>query len=289
MSVIGLARKDVLDISRSRMVWGLTGVFTLFSVLGVSLFALLGVEEASAIRAAEAIAFPSILLVPLAAIVVGYMAVVGERRSGNLRLLLGFPVSRGAVVAGKVVARTVVVAGSIAVAFAVAGGVGFALYGGFSVLRYAGFALATVGLGVAFVGLAVGISASVRSRGKALALAVGAYFLLVLFWQLIAGGAYYAVTGTVPGVEVPAWYLVLERLSPSMAYQVLVESALGAPVQASIFSIRPPDAMTATAAEQLGGGPVPVSLSTSASALVLALWSVVPAAVGYWRFRASDL
>ncbi|WP_440991522.1 ABC transporter permease [Haloarchaeobius baliensis] len=286
MSVAGLARKDLRDTSRSRMVWGLTAVFTLCSVLGVSLFALVGADGATAIEAVGALTLPAVLLVPLAAIVVGYMAVVGERRSGNLKLLLGFPVSRLAVVAGKVLGRTAVVAGSIAVSFLAAGVVGTVLYGGFSLARYAGFTFATVGLGVAFGGLAVGISAAVRSRGRALALAVCAYVLLVMVWQPLVGGLHYAVTGSIPGLEVPAWYLLVERLSPTMAYQMLVEAALGVPTNASIFSIRPP---AATTAEQLGGGPVPVHLSASASAVVLALWVVIPTLIGYWRFRSSDL
>ncbi len=289
MSVATLARKDLRDTSRSRMVWGLTGVFTLLSVVGVSLFALLDTENASAIEAVGILTVPSILIVPLAAIVVGYMAIVGERRSGNLKLLLGFPVSRAAVVLGKLLGRTVVIAGSIGVAFIVAGGVGAVLYGGFSIFQYAGFALATIGLGMAFVGLAVGVSAAVGSRGKALAFAVGAYFLLVLFWQPVLAGIHYAVTGTIPGIEVPAWYLLLERLSPTMAYQVLVESALNTSVGASIFSIRPPEVRTATVAEQLGGGPVPVYLSLPTSVLVVLLWVLFPTLVGYWRFRVSDI
>jgi ABC-2 type transport system permease protein len=268
------------------MVWGLTAVFTLFSVLGVSLFALVGIDGATTMEAVGALTLPAVLLVPLAAIVVGYMTVVGERQSGNLKLLLGFPVSRLAVVAGKVIGRTVVVAGSVTVAFVTAGVVGIALYGGFSLVRYAGFTLATVGLGVAFVGLSVGISGAVRSRGQALALAVGAYLLLVMFWQPLVGGLYYAVAGTLPGVEVPAWYLLVERLSPTMAYQVLVEAALDVPAQASIFSIRP---TSATTVEQLGGGPVPAFLSAPISAVVLVLWVVIPTLIGYWRFRSSDL
>jgi ABC-2 type transport system permease protein len=289
MSVATLARKDLLDAGRSRMVWALTAVFTLLSALGISLFELLGVEGASAIGAVGALVLPAVLLVPLAAVVVGYLAVVGERRSGNVKLLLGFPVSRVAVVWGKVAGRAAVVAGSIVVGFAVAGTVGYALYGGFSIVRFAGFALATVGLGVSFVGLAVGVSASVESRGRALALAVAAYLLLVLFWQPVVAGLHYAVVGTLPGVEVPAWYLLLERLSPTTAYQVLAESALGAPAQVGIFSVRPPAATTATVAEQLGGGAVPAYLSAPAALFVFALWLVVPASIGCWRFAGSDL
>lgn len=289
MSVARLARTDLRNAARSRMVRWLTAAFTLFSVLGVSLYALAGAGDVPPLRAVGALTLPAILLVPLAAVVVGYVAVVGERESGTLRFLLGFPVSRAAVVAAKVAGRAAVVAGTIAVAFAVAGGVVYALYGGFSLLRYAGFALATAGLGVAFVGLAVGVSAAVGSRGRALGFGVSGYFLLVLFWQLFVGGVHYVVAGALPGVEVPAWYLLLERLSPTTAYRALVRAALDTTPRVSLFSLRPPGASSAPVAEQLGGGPVPVYLSAPAAALVLALWVAVPTLVGYRRFRGSDL
>ncbi|WP_313692076.1 ABC transporter permease subunit [Halorarum halobium] len=289
MSVATLARKDVRDASRSRTVWALTAVFTAFALLGVSLLAVVGAGGATALQAVGALTLPSVLLVPLAAIVVGYVAVVGESRDGSLKLLLGFPVSRAAVLAGKLLGRTAVVAGSIAVAFAVAGVLGVALYGGFSAVRYAAFTLATVGLGVAFVGFAVGVSAAVDTRGKALAAAAGAYFLLVLFWQPLVAGIYYVAAGDLPGATVPSWYLFLERLSPTMAYQVLVEATLGVGASASIFSLRPPGAATAPLAEQLGTDAVPAFLSPPVAVVVLGLWTVVPTLLGYLRFRRRDL
>jgi len=286
MSVVTVARKDLRDTMRARMVWGLTAVFSLFSVLGVALLALLDVENPTAIQAISMLTLPSVLL---AAIIVGYMAIVGERRSGSLKLLLGFPVSRGAILSGKVVGRTGIVAASITVAFALSGTLAAGLYGDFPVLRFAGFVGATVGLGVAFVGLSVGISATVRSRGRALAAAVGSYVLLVVGWQPVVAGLYYAIAGSLPGARVPAWYLFVERLSPTGAYQVLVEAALDTPASVAVISVRPSGAEAAPVAEQIGGDPVPLLLSAGVAAVVLVLWVLVPTVVGYWRFRKADL
>ncbi|MFC7068169.1 ABC transporter permease [Halobaculum lipolyticum] len=289
MSVRRVAAVDLRTAVRSRMVRWLTGVFTVLSALGVSLLAVAGVEDATAVDAVGALSLPAVLVVPLAAIVVGYVAVVGERRSGSLKLLLGFPVSRAAVVAGKLAARTATVAMAVLVAFAVSGVLAAVLYGGVPVGRYAAFTLATVALGVAVAGFAVGVSAAVATRGRALAVAVGSYLLLVLFWQPVVAGVHYAATGGLPGAVVPAWYLLLDRLSPVGAYQVLVRAALDTTATASVFAIRPPAASAAPLETQLGGGPIPWYLSDAAAVLVLAAWTVLPVLVGTLRFRGRDL
>ncbi|MFC7098462.1 ABC transporter permease [Halobaculum marinum] len=289
MSALGVARVDLRTAARSRMVWWLTAVLTALSVVGVSLVALLDVEGATVVDAVGPLSLPAVLLVPLAAIVVGYEAVVGERRSGSLKVLLGFPVSRAAVVVGKVTARASTVTLAVVVAFGVAGAVAAVLYDGVPAGRYLAFTLATIGLGVAFVGLSVGISTAVATHGRALALAVGSYLLLVLFWKPVVAGVHYAATGAVPGNEVPAWYLLLERVSPTVAYDVLTRAALDTSATASVFAVRPPAASAASVSAQLGGAPVPWYLSNLAAVLVVCAWTVLPVAVGLVRFRRRDL
>jgi ABC-2 type transport system permease protein len=289
MSTLRVARKDFLDATRSRMMWGLTTVFTVLSVLGVSLFAILDVEGATTVDALSTLTLPSILLVPLASIVVGYMSVVGERESGSLKLLLGFPLTRRAFVSGKLLGRVAVVALAVVVAYAVAGVVALVLYGDVPLLEYGAFALATVAMGLAFTGFAVGVSASVRSRGRALAAAVGAYFTLVLFWHPLIAGAHYLATGTLPGLQVPSWYLFLERVSPTDAYQILVNAALDADGGGAFFRVRPAEAATMTLAEQLGTTTVPFYLADWMAGVVLGLWVLLPALLGYVRFQRDDL
>lgn len=289
MSVLGVAGKDFRDATRSRMVWALTLVFTILSALGVSLFALLDVEQATTVDALSTLTLPSMLLVPLAAVVVGYMSIVGERESGSLKLLLGFPVTRQAFVLGKLVGRVAVVGLAVVVAFSISGVVAVGLYGEVPLFRYAAFALATVGLGVAFTGLAVGISASFRSRGRALAAAVSAYFLLVMFWHPLIAGVHFIVTGAIPGIEVPAWYLFLERVSPTDAYLILANSALDVTSGGGIFRIRPAEAASMSTADQLGTGSVPFYLAEEMAGVVISLWVLVPSLLGYLRFRRDDL
>ncbi|WP_267644089.1 ABC transporter permease [Haloarchaeobius amylolyticus] len=287
--MLGVAGKDFRDATRSRMMWVLTTVFTLLSVLGVSLFALLDVEQATTADALSTLTLPSILLVPLAAIVVGYMSIVGERESGSLKLLLGFPVTRQAFVLGKLIGRVAVVSLAVVIAFTVSGVVAFGLYGDVPLVAYVAFALATVGLGIAFTGLAVGISASFRSRGRALAAAVSAYFILVMFWHPLLAGVHYMITGTIPGIEVPAWYLFLERVSPTDSYLILVSAALDVNVGSGLFRIRPVEAASMSIADQLGTSTVPFYLNDWIAGAIISVWVFVPSILGYLRFQRSDL
>ena len=106
-----VARKDFEDAARSKLLWGLIAVFVAFLVMS-----LLSAEElfpdavtVDAATALSGVAMLAQLFVPGIELVAGYMAVVGERRSGSLRVLLSYPFSRFDVVAGKLVGRSLVV------------------------------------------------------------------------------------------------------------------------------------------------------------------------------------
>jgi len=114
----------------------------------------------------------------------GYMAVVGERRSGSIKILLGLPPNRADVVFGKLLGR----------------------------------------MGV--VGLAVGVSASVSTRGKSMAIVVGLYMVFVALWELLTAGPYYLIYDEPVPVEAETWYLVLEQFNPIFAYSNLSTSVL---------------------------------------------------------------
>ncbi|MFC7114164.1 hypothetical protein ACFQH2_03150 [Natronoarchaeum sp. GCM10025703] len=53
-------------------------------------------------------------------------------------------------------------------------------------------------LGFAFVGIAVGFSAAVASRGRAMAGVVSTYLVFLGFWDVLVGGIYRIVTGSFP-------------------------------------------------------------------------------------------
>jgi len=290
-----IARKDFEDAVRSKMLWGISAVFVAFLVLS-----LLSAEQlfpdrvtVDARTALAGVAMLAQLFIPGVALVAGYLSVVGERRSGSLRVLLSYPFSRFDVVAGKLVGRTLVTGAALAAGFAVATALVAALYGTPDLGPFAGFVGASALLGLTFTGLAVGGSAAAATRGRAMALTIGSFVGMVFFWKPAVVGLYYAATGSLPGLTVEPWYLLLQRLSPLTAYRDLAGSALDRPVgKVPEFPVEDlPAGVTPaqlTPANRLAGE-VPVYLSDWFSVAVLLAWGVVPVVVGYWWFENADL
>lgn len=290
-----IARKDFEDAVRSKMLWGFIVVFVAFLSMALPVAEQLFPDAATvdAAKALSGVAMLAQLFVPGIALVAGYMAVIGERRSGSLRVLMSYPFSRRDIVAGKLAGRLLVTATALGVGFAVASVLVVALYGAPDISTFAGFVGAGVLVGLTFTGLAVGGSAATSSRGRAMTATIGAFMAMVFFWKPVAAGIYYAITGSLPGLRVEAWYVLLNRLNPLEAYRVLAGGALDEDVSAvpqfpieDIPATTPPEALDL--ANRLGGE-VPFYLEEWFSVVVLVAWGVLPVLVGYWRFERSDL
>lgn len=280
---------------QSKLLWGLIGVFVAFLVMSLLSAEQLFPEAATvdAAKALSGVAMLAQLFVPGIALVAGYMAVVGERRTGSLRVLLSYPFSRRDVVAGKLVGRALVTGTALVVGFAASTALVVALYGAPSTGEFAGFVAAGVLLGLTWTGLAVGGSAAAETRGRAMSLTIGTFAGMVFFWKPIVVGLYYAVEGSLPGLRVDSWYLLVDRLNPLEAYRVLAESVLGERVSA-VPRLPLEDVPANAPLEQLAvtnrvAGEVPFYLEDWFAVVVLAAWGVIPVVLGYWRFERSDL
>jgi ABC-2 type transport system permease protein len=294
MTLTQVARKDFEDAVRSKMVWGIIGVFVGF--MGFVMLAALSATEGADAPGNAALGLTaqlSQLFVPLVALVVGYMAVVGERRSGSLRVLLTYPHSRRDIVFGKLLGRSVVIAIALGVGATLSLLVATVLVAAPDVGNTSGLVASIIMFGVAFTGVAVGISASVGTRGRAMALAIGSLLVFLLVWDAAAAGVYAAVTGSLPGLEVEAWYFLLKRLSPIGAFRAVadgfVSGQLGSLFQVGLEQI--PQGATPEQ-RQLSNrvpGALPFYLTDWFAGLTLAAWGVVPAVFGYVRFRRADI
>ena len=290
-----VARKDFEDAARSTLLWALIAVFVAFLVMS-----LLAAEElfpdavtVDAAKALAGVAMLAQLFVPGIALVAGYMAIVGERRSGSLRVLLSYPFSRFDVVVGKLVGRALVTGTALAVGFAVASVLVVARYGAPSVATFAGFVATGTLLGLSFTGLAVGGSAAASNRGRAMALTIGPFVGAVFFWKPIVVGLHYAITGSLPGLQADAWYFFLKRLNPLEAYRVVTGAVLDERID-PVPNLPLEDVPETTPAAQLElasrlGGEVPFYLQDWVSVVVLLAWGAIPVVVGYRRFERSDL
>ncbi|WP_126663931.1 ABC transporter permease subunit [Haloterrigena salifodinae] len=290
-----VARKDFEDAVRSRLLWGLTAVFVAF--LGMSLLSAeqlfpepVTVDTAMAL---SGVAMLAQLFVPGIALAVGYMAVVGERRSGSLRVLLSYPFSRGEVVAGKLAGRLLVTGTALTIGFAAASVLVVALYGVPDAGTFAGFVAAGVLLGLTFTALAVGGSAAASTRGRARTLTIGSFVGMVFFWKPVVVGIYYAVTGSLPGVQAESWYFLLKRLNPLEAYRVVAGAVLDERVDAvPEFPLEDVPANAPAETLELSNrlaGEVPFYLADWFSVVVLLAWGLVPVLAGYRLFEDADL
>lgn len=267
-----VAKKDVLDAVRTWRLGTTAVAFVLFFALPVYF----GATGSAADAGGDGPSFFSgtgavLFLVPLAALMLSYDAVAGERESGSLKLLLGLPVTRRDVTVGLAVGRAVVV-GTSAVVGIVAAALVFVAFGGtVSPVSLVAFLALVALLGAAYAGPAVAFSAAASTSNRAMATSVGFFLLTLLGWSSVPKLVLYVVNGfSMPRGAPPEWAVFLDRLSPVNAYRAARRGVVEA-----------------------GGAWTPAGdafyYADWFGVVVLAAWAVVPVALGYRRYRAADL
>lgn len=194
MSTLTVAKKDFQDGIRSRSVLILVVVFAVFMAVSVYFYTTIVPSEAFAAsttgdpEAAAVLAslfLPTTILLPIIGTMVGYKAIVGERESGSLKFLLGLPHTRGNVVFGKLLGRSVTIAIAVIVGFALGGVAFFALTDSFAVIDYIAFTGMAMLLGIVFVSIAIAFSSAIRSSTIATWGAVGLAVLFIFLWNVV--------------------------------------------------------------------------------------------------------
>ena len=298
MSAPLIARKDFEDAVRSRMIWAVMGVFVFLMVVISAGAATNGVEDAEATEIISLVAnIGGQLMIPILALLVGYMAIVGERQSGSLRVLFELSHNRWEVFVGKLASRLGVIVIATIVACLVALGMVVALFDSFPAQELVAFSLLTVLLGMVFTAIAVAVSAMSSSRMQAMGGAIGSYVVFTLVWHPMSAVIHYLVEGGLPGYNAPEWYFFLLRLNPLAAYnQVASELAdqfiwgivgwQGTVEDVPDESLQEPNALLLS--ERVSGD-LPLYLQDWFAIPILLLWIVLPLAIGYWRFERADL
>lgn len=261
--------RTLLGPRRSKALLGL--VFVVFTFGGY----LLPVENPAPTTADYAVYMKTSasLLVPLVGLLLGYKAVVDERASGRLTLLLSLPHGRRDTVLGKYLARVAVLAGTLTVGI----GLGVALvdypFGSFE----AGDSFAYLGLsllhGATFLGIGVAISTATASNRAATAAAFGVFFLFVVVWAQLRGALVllFDYLGLAEG-GLPDWALFLYGAEPGMLYSRVVDAQFAGVTEGAYLGSEAP--------WFLGAGPATV---------LLVGWVLLPPTVGYLQFRRTDL
>jgi ABC-2 type transport system permease protein len=292
MSWAVVARKDFEDAVRSKAQWAITALFVLLTAGGSyavrSVFPDLTPNEAVRFLGASAT-----LIVPLAALVLAYLAIAGERESGSIKLLLGLPHTRLDVVLGKLVGRTAVIAVATAVAFASSAVVLVVVYGALPVVNFLQMGLLTFFFAAVFVSIAIGLSAMAAKRSRAMAGAIALFVLFELLWSVVTSGVSLLVDLSPTAGKYPAWYFLLQRLNPKNAYGIATRLIVPMETSHVIGSDgsggTQTTEVTRSMADMVIGGHVPFYLENWFALVILVFWLVVPLALGYWRFHRVDL
>ncbi|MCU4973968.1 ABC transporter permease [Halobacteria archaeon AArc-m2/3/4] len=276
-----VARKDFADASRAKMLWVLTALM-IVAVVGISAIPkLLYIPgeggPAPDFEVAISYLFTTMtVMVSIIGLVVGYQAIVKERETGSIRFLLGLPFTRLDVLLGKAVGRAAVVAVPTVVGFAIGGAVIFVLYDGFVLTTYLGLLAFSILMGLVYVTLAVGVSASVSTRAKAVTGVLGIYVLFDLLWWAVPMAIYWLLERELPGThDLPTWYVFVERLGVWNPLEVISGTMV------DIAGVE-----TISTADRIAGE-VPFYLETWFAWVFIAAWIVVPLAIGYYRFKRA--
>lgn len=273
MSTLTVARKEFEDAIRSR---ALMVVATLFAaVLAMVVYYQLYMASSARLaairdpaRVVSEITAGVSILVPVLGTMLGYKAIVGERESGSLKLLLTLPHTRWDVVLGKFLGRSAVVVLSVLIGFALVG-VQFAASSElFSLTVYAMAAVKMAIVGVTFVAIAIAFSTAMRTSMMAMWGAIGLTLLFVFLWDSVLTLTKSFVERTPensavgPVSELPDWYYLVKRLNPRNAFKDVTPFG----VEPNTFYLEPWFAV-----------------------VIIGVWLVLPLGLAYVRFERSDL
>lgn len=290
-----IAKKEFADTIRSRALVILAVVFAVLFVVPpiIALYTDFGsARSLSALLIAGRLRIMSVV-VPIAAIALGYAAISGERESGSMKLLLSLPYDRLDVVIGKFVGRSAVLlvplVGALVLQYAVVLPELAGSNPGVEAESILAFVALTMLLGVVFLGAAIGISAGTSTTRRSLAVVGGLWIYFFALWNSAARG-----TGSllreytdVESMTTIKAELAVKLLNPTQAYQTLTRSLSGNAehaARAQMFS----GLRSQVVAQQLQND-VPFYLSDGAALAVLLFWMLVPLYLGYQVFERSDL
>ncbi|WP_323171170.1 ABC transporter permease subunit [Natrialba sp. PRR66] len=277
MNAISVAKRDLLDVRRAKLIWVPVALYVLFMLLfywGQS-----NSMNPSFYRIMLSLAtIGGVLLIPLVALVAAYLSVAGERESGSVRYQLSLPVSRTDVVLGKLLSRVSVVSGALLASFAIGLVAAWTLVPEMSVEYgdYAVFVALTLLYALAYVSIAVAISAATASRSRAMGGAIGFFFVFNIIWNFLPIGPAYMARFVFEELELNYAASHLEfifSLSPTGAYLNALELAFPAEQFPG----------------QVGSGFDVFYLQEWFMLVILVAWVVVPLGLGIWRFRRADL
>lgn len=263
-----IAKHEAAESANGRAIRFLLGLLVLVCAFGGYLYPVLGQEPHTTAHATGFLTDWMAMLVPLVGIVIGYNAIVTERKSGALFLSLSLPFSRGDIVLGKFIGRMAVVSAGIVSGLLIAGGLVVYPFGELDLLPYLGFILLTVVLGAIYTGIGVAISMVAPSKQVATVGAFGVYFLFVLIWNELQQAVEFVLTSLDIGSgDLPGSADFILASEPGTVYDRLIAGFLDP-------------------SQSLEGA---WYLGEWMALVLLVIWALLPLGIAYRRFAGVDL
>ncbi len=273
--VLLVARQELLLAARSRWTQIFAAVFAVLA-LGVSASGYIlsggsGLQEFA--RTSASLVQLVVLVVPLASLLMGVLALAPER--GTAELLFAQPISRREILLGKLLGLFGALAAAEFVGFGLAGLVVFSSAGEDGGGGYALLVLSSLLLTAIFLALAALVAAGAvgRKRVRALALALVVWFVAVILLDLVALGVASLLRSTA------ASRLLILSVLVNPAGAVRTGALLGIEGTAAFGS-------ASLAFLRFTGGPVGAAFWLVASA---AAWLVLPILAAARRLSRVDL
>ncbi len=270
-----VARQELLLAARSRWTQIFAAVFALLA-LGVSASGYIlsggrGFQDFA--RTSASLVQLVVLLVPLASLLMGVLALAPER--GTAELLFSQPISRRTILAGKLLGLFAALAAAELVGFGLAGLVVFSSAGEEGGGGYAILVGGSLLLTAAFLAIAALVAAGAvgRKRARALALALVIWFAAVILVDLVALGAASLLRSTA------ASRLLIVSVLVNPAGAVRVGALLGIEGTAAFGS-------ASLAFLRFTGGAAGAALLLAASVLA---WVVLPTLAAMRRLGRIDI
>lgn len=279
MSLLAVARRDFIDVRRAKLVWAPVALYTAFMLLffwGQST-----ATNPDFYQVIWGLVGPGgVLLIPLIALVAAYLSIAGERESGQLKFTLGVPVSRTAVIGGKLLARGSIVLIGLAVSLALAIPIAMFFVPEMTIeyADYAIFAGLTLLYALAYVAVAVAISAMTASRSRAMAAGISYFFIFNIGWNFLPVNPVQMIEFVFDQLGMTAPDTLTEfifSISPTGAYLNATDLFMPTRFLERVNNLPDPNA--------------PFFIQGWFMPVILAAWVVVPLALARWRFSKAQL
>lgn len=267
---------------RSPGLWIAVGAFAAVLALGAVLPALAFDSPGPRLGVAFLLGPATDILLPTVAIVFGHGAVAARRETGELTHLLGLPYRRVELYLGIWIGRVSVVGALTAVGILPAVAVVRLVYGDIPVGPIAGFVAITALAGATYTAIAVAISAMVRTRLRALGMALGGFVIAYALWEPAIDG----VKLTSVGAARSGWLDRLHAVTPLEAYGRLADAVLPAAPRVELAFAG--GELAGQQGEVVGSTGLTVAELTGLLVVLLA-WALVPAVAAAVRFDRVDL